>query len=254
MTNSIFLLVIATSAPEASGAGSALLDRAGERVRKFWDEMYSVTCVEHIRQEKFNDKRRVVLRADAQNDYLLSMRWNAGELLVDEARTELGPPPKKHPKGSLLATRGFATLLLVLHPEFQPHYHFSVRPVLDMDRSGLVPVDFVPRAGGKTPGVLELKGREYPIAWQGTAWIDSSTGTIARVEARWKEPPEEIGLARLASDVRYGPVKLRTQTYWLPQSAHVELETRHQIWKNEHRFDGYRLFSVETETKIEERK
>ena len=249
MTRSIFLWAIATNI--LSAADTTLLDRAGARVERFWDEMSSVSCSENVLREKFNEKEKLLLKNQSVYDYLISMRWNAGELLVDESRVEANAPRKLANEGSLLATRGFATLLLILHPEFQSSFHFETRAEESIDGRKLIPIDFLPKTGGRSPAALELKGREYPIAWEGTAWIDSATGMAARIDAHWKEPAEELGLTLLSTSVKYGPVLLRTRPYWLPQTAQVELRTKHQHWRNTHQFERYKLFNVEADDKIE---
>ena len=60
--------------------------------------------------------------------------------------------------------------------------------------------------GKPTPSVLQLRSRDYPIEWQGTAWIDSATGNIARIQAALRSSLADIGLQKLESDVRYGAV------------------------------------------------
>ena len=246
---------LALAAEGAAVPDAVLLDRIGLRVKQVWDDFSTVTCTENLTQEKFNEKGKVVLASRANFDYLIALRWNGNDLLVDESRLEVGPPRKKRPEGALLATRGFATMLLILHPDFQSSFYLTSLP--DEDDSGrkLAPVAFVHRDAARSPGVLELKGREYPIAWEGTAWIDRATAMVVRVQAHWKEPAEEIGLEELSSDVRYGPVSLGSnRTYWLPESALIEVKTRHQHWRNSHQFTHYRLFSVESDSKVEETK
>lgn len=251
MTSFICRLVIVISVliPGAVAAAPdySLLDRAGTSVEQFWSEMSSVTCTETISQEKFNEKGKVVLNHQAAFDYLIALRWNGGEMLVDESRIEINPGRKKAAESALLATSGFATLLLILHPEFQPGYHFEPQPEELLDGRRLLPFHFIPKAGGRSPGALELKGRDYPIAWEGTVWIDPASAMVARIEAHWSDPPQEIGLASLVSDVKYSPISLRSKTYWLPQEAEIEVKTPHQRWHNVHRFSGYRLFAVETD-------
>lgn len=246
-------LAIATSFVGISGAApgpdAPLLERAGERVKQFWDDFSGVTCMETLSQEKLNDKGKVVLRNVSHYDYLILLAWEGGQLWVDESRVEVDPPREGRPSGSLLATRGFATLLLIFHPEFQTNYFYSL-PVRE-EGSNLARIDFSARPGARSPAVLELKGREHPISWEGSAWIDTSTAAIVRIEARWAEPPKELGLESLASDVRYASVELRKGTsHWLPQSASIEVRTAHQSWRNSHEFNKYRSFSVEVEDKL----
>ena len=238
----------------ACGANAAavpgdLLERAGQHAKLFWDQFSAVACTEEMAQEKLNEKGKTTIRMESRYDYLIVMGWDKGDLLVDESRVEIEAPRKGRPTGSLLATRGFATLLLIFHPEFQPGYTFSV-PVEEAG-SPLLRIDFLPRPGGRSPGAMELKGREYPIMWEGSAWIDPANAAVVRVETRWKDPPDALGLVSLHSDVRYAPFDLRAdQTYWLPQSASIEVKTLHQSWKNEHHFAKYRLFSVDVKDEV----
>ncbi len=233
----------------ATAPDTPLLERAGERVKQFWEEVAAVTCTENLLQEKRNEKGKVVLRSNSRYDYLILLGWNGDQLLVDESRVEIDPPQKRRQAGSLLATRGFATLLLILHPEFQPGYSFSVEQEAEPD-ANLVRVDFLPRNGGRTPGAMELKGREYPITWEGSAWIDPATAAVVRIQARWKEPPVDLGLQALESDVDYAAVDLRGRSYWLPATARIELRTEHQAWRNVHEFHDYRSFSVDVDDNL----
>jgi hypothetical protein len=242
------IVISLTSGIHAASAPSDLLERAGQHAKLFWDQFTAVTCTEELSQEKLNEKGKTAIRTESRYDYLIVMGWDKGDLLVDESRVEVEAPRKGRPTGSLLATRGFATLLLILHPDFQSSYTFS-EPVEEASRS--LRIDFLPRPGSRSPGAMELKGREYPILWEGSAWIDPATAAVTRMETRWKDPPQGLGLVSLYSDVRYGPVDLRTkETYWLPNTATIELKTLHQSWKNEHHFAGYRLFSVDVKDEV----
>ncbi len=226
-----------------------LLERLGERARQVWDNLSLVTCTEELLQEKLNEKGKVVIRSESAYDYFILLSWDAGKLVMDESRVEINPPRKRRPKGALLATQGFATLLLVVHPEFQTSYSFSLG---EKDpATGLTPLHFIPRTDGPTPGALELSNRTYPIRWAGTVWVRRETAEVVRTEARWQQPPEELGLEGLTAGVDYAPVALEEgRMLLLPRKASVELSTEHQWWRNTHTFDGYRLFSVETNISI----
>ncbi len=239
--------IAADASPDA-----LLLDRIGQRVKQAWDDLVSVACTEKLTQEKLDEKGKTFLSSRSTYDYLISLNWDKGELLVDESRLEVGPPQKKRPDSALLATRGFATLLLIFHPEFQGSYHYTFLPEEDVAGRKLSLVNFLPLNGARSPGVMELKGHEYPIAWEGTAWIDSSTASVVRIQAHWKEPAEELGLETLSSDVHYAGVPLHDRTYWLPEAALIEVKTRHQHWRNSHQFEHYKLFSVEADSELKE--
>ena len=239
--------IAADASPDA-----LLLDRIGQRVKQAWDDLTAVACTEKLTQEKFNEKGKAVLSSRSTYDYLISLNWDKGELLVDESRLEVGPPQKKRPDSALLATRGFATLLLIFHPQFQSSYHYAFLSEEEDGGRKLSRVQFLPLNRARSPGVMELKGHEYPIAWEGTAWIDPSTASVVRIQAHWKEPAEELGLETLSSDVHYAAVPLRNRTYWLPEAALIEVKTKHQHWRNSHQFEHYKLFSVEADSELKE--
>lgn len=231
---------------------TGLLDRAGQRVKQFWDELASVTCTETLLQERLNQKGKVAFNSKTSYDYLISMRWDGGGMLVDESRLPIGQAQKKAPQSSLLVTQGFATLLMIFHPEFQPGYSFTLDGEENSAGRTLVRVAFVPRKGAPSPAALSLKDHTYPIAWEGSAWVDPEGAVVTRIDAHWKDPAEEIGLRALSSEVDYAPISFHggAQTMWLPQKARIEVKTLHQEWRNTHQFSNYRLFSVETQNKI----
>ena len=84
-----------------------------------------------------------------------------------------------------------------------------------------------------------------------SAWIDPATASVVRILASWKEPPPELGLRQLRSDVHYSSILLtQGDPYWLPQDAKIELETQHQRWRNEHHFSNYHRFSVDVREEV----
>jgi hypothetical protein len=235
-----------------AGPAAELLERTGQRVKQFWDELSSVACTENLVQEKLDEKGKIVLSSRADFDYFINLRWDSVGMLVDESRLPIRAPNKRAPQGSLLATQGFATLLMIFHPEFQPSYAFTEEGEEYVAGRKVVRVRFLPKNGAPAPAILALKTRDYPIAWQGTAWIDPELAVVVSIDAQWKDPAQEIGLQSLTSQVRYAPTPFRgsSHTLWLPDSAEIEVRTVHQHWRNVHRFTNYRLFSVDVDSKI----
>ncbi|MEQ1946401.1 MAG: hypothetical protein ABL995_04390 [Bryobacteraceae bacterium] len=253
MIKHFLLWAIVFSAPAASaaepGSITPLVEMTGQRVRQFWDEFSSVASTETVLREKLDDKGKVTLSSRALYDYIIFLHWDNEGMLVDESRLPMGEPQKKAPQGALLTTQGFATLLMVFHPDFQSSYTYSAG---DYD-GNLVRVHFLPKKGTPTPAVLALKGRDFPITWEGDAWINVAERMVTRMEAHWRGVPEEIGLQELRSEVTYAPTQFQggRQSFWLPQVARIEMKTLHQHWRNTHQFNAYRLFAVDSKEKIE---
>jgi hypothetical protein len=254
------LAVFQTPSVRASdiSAPENLLERIAERVELFWTDFSAVNCTETIEQVKLNPKGNTIQRETTSYDYVILMQLAGNDLNVEESRIQQGKVRTKGTKKnrSLLITDGFATLVLIFHPHFQGSYRFGP-PQNDWSAGWLLyRIDFEHLPGAPTPSVLQVGGRDYPIAWKGTAWIDPGSFSIVRIRLGLREPMTNIGLLRLDSDVEYAPVESATtsELHWLPKVAVIEAQTKQQHWRNTHRFSDYKHFSVETEVTIEDPK
>ncbi len=254
----LFAFQVRLAAAAELSAPEGLLDRIGEQVQHFWTDFSSVNCTETIEQEKLNAKGKTIQRETASYDYVILMQLTGDDLRVEESRIQQG---KKREKGtkkhrSLLITDGFATLVLVFHPHFRGSYKFSP-PEKDWSAGWLeYRIDFEHLPGASTPAVLQVGGRDYPLGWKGTAWVNPGTLAIVRIRAGLREPMTNVGLLRLDSDVHYTGVEYAAtgELHWLPEVAVIEAQTKRQHWRNTHRFSDYKHFSVDTEVTIEDPK
>ncbi len=248
----VALLALASPLVAATTPDADLLERAAERARQFWEQLSSVAITENVLQEKLDIKGKVILNNRATYDYLITVRSDSGGMLVDESRLATGQRAKKAPQGTLLTTQGFATLMTIFHPQFQPSYAFTVEGVEEAAGRKLVRVSFVPRDGAPSPAILAIKGQDYPIAWEGTAWIEPLSASVTRLVAHWKDPADDLGLQSLSSEVHYEPISFRgqNQPYWLPTMAIIDVRTRHQHWRNTHQFSRHRLFNVDADSEV----
>ncbi|MBZ5593635.1 MAG: hypothetical protein LAP39_15455 [Acidobacteriia bacterium] len=229
-----------------------LLDRTGKRVEEFWDQFSAVSCTETVLQTKLGASGKVLVQRTSTFDYLIMLQLTGDDLTVDESRLPQGQP-KKASDRPLLSTAGFSTLVLIFHPYFQSSYEFTPVALEDINGRKLQEVRFEHIQGRRTPAALQLRGRDYPLEWQGSAWIDPKTGYVSRIHAGLKTSMPDVGLRELWSDVRYVPVQFQSEkeTAWLPEVAVIEAGTEHQRWRNVHQFARYRRFSVTTDTKTE---
>ncbi len=235
-----------TSAPFQS-----LLEGAGQQVERFWDQFSAVTCIETIEQEKLSEDGKVLVKKRSAYDYLVLLQFSGDDLMVNESRVLQGKPAKESDR-ALLTTSGFSTLVLIFHPRFQASYVFTDEGS-DPQTPSLHRVRFAHVRGRRSPSVLQLRSREYPIEWQGTAWIEPSTGSITRIQAELKGPLEDVGLQKLESEVCYSQVALSgaKELPWMPATARIEADTKHQHWRNLHQFTAYKQFSVSTDSRTE---
>jgi len=252
MRRALFILfgwLAAQAAPLPSS--SELLLRAGAAVEDFWTQFGGVTCVESVEQEKLNSGGKVVYRQQSQFDYLAVLQITGTDFLVDESRIPIAEA-KPSKSLSMMITRGFSTFEFVFHPFFQGSFEYSAPEIVQAGGRELLQVRFQHVRGTRSPSVLRLGRREYPLDWQGTAWIEPGTGAIVRITAGLMAGLEDLGLKTISADVRYSRVVLEpgSQVHQLPSTATIEVETPGQRWRNVHTFTKYRHFSVDVKQEI----
>ncbi len=252
----ILILFILGNCPHSFSIDSGLdqlLEQAGKRLVQF-DEVYSeVTCTETVSQMKLNLHGRVIQQRKATYDSLFILQQNGNDWGVEESKLPIGKMKKEKEDGKpLLVTNGFSVLLLIFHPDYQRSFEFSLAGKEMLEGKTVLCVRFQHLRGTRSPSALQLRGRDYPLEWQGMAWIDPTSGDIARIKTSLLAPMEDVGLRRIDSDVRYAPVKFSEMEHpqWLPLLATVDAESNRQHWRNIHQFSGYRLFSVETDSRV----
>ena len=226
-----------------------ILDLAAHAAERAIVDLSAVACTETVVEAKLNQKEKTEERRKRTFDYLVLLDTDDGDLSVTESRIEQAGAKKADVK-PLLASTGFATLLLILHPYYQNSFEFSDLGSVEDGGRRLRRLGFEFRPGKRSPSVLRAGAREYPLAWKGEARLDEATGRVASIEASLGAQLEEIGLQRLEVEVRYGTAARDSQE-WLPLEAVIDLKTHHQHWRNVHTFGGYKHFDVTTTEKRE---
>lgn len=237
------MLIVPAAAADLRG----ILEAAGRRTLELSTQLSAVTCVEAVTQYKVDAKGKELARRETTFDYLMMLQSSGSELTVEESRIEKGRREKRS-GASLLTSEGFSVLALIFHPQYQPGFEFTDLGAAVVDKVAARRLAFKHIPGERSPSALVLKGREFPIGWQGIATIRENTWEILRIEARLPEAMADLGLLQLSADVTYAPVRFSTESgeYWLPRNATLHAATKRQRWRNEHRFSAYRRFNVET--------
>ena len=225
-----------------------LLRRTSDQVSSYLDRISEVSCSERVLQEKLGEKGKTVEKEESAFNYLIMLSSASGDVNLVESRLAEEDKPAKKLQRPLLVSNGFSTLFLVFHPYYAAGFKFTDDGEDTLNGRKLAKVSFQHIPGTRTPAALAVGGREFPLDLAGTAWIDIETGTITRIVAGIGTAMEDVGLRTMQSDISYTPVTFHSppDTYWLPSVATIEVETRHQHWRNTHRFSDYKRFSVNT--------
>ncbi len=242
-------LIFGNLATPAVPARQDLLRRTGKAIESFWEQLSGVSCIETVQQIKFAPGGRIAYRQDGSFDYLVLLQLTGNDIIVDESRAPVGGTETRK-NVPMLITNGFSTLAFIFHPVFQSSFEYSPPEPAELDGRPLFAVRFRHIAGARSPSVLKVRDREYPVPWQGVAWIDPATAAVVRISAAMMPGLEDLGVKAITADVTYAPVEFKDDpaAHWLPAAATVEVETARQHWRNVHSFANYRLFSVDVKT------
>lgn len=228
-----------------------LLSRTSLQTAAFLDQFSDVKCTEQVRQEKLGKDDKIQLKEDSTYDYLVILSDSGGDLSLAESRIPMKQAKHDRKNTSMLLSNGFATLFLVFHPYYSADFSFLLDGEELVDGRLLDKVSFKHITGMKSPAALALRGREYPLELSGTAWIDPTTGSIARIQAGIADTLQDVGLKSLDTEIDFAPLKFAdSKEFWFPTQARVEVETPKQHWRNLHQFTAYKKFSVSTEEKV----
>lgn len=92
---------------------------------------------------------------------------------------------------------------------------------------------------------------------QGFVWIDPENYQILRMRTSMLAPERPTMLRETITDIVYGRVRFEdpVREFWLPQEINVSWEFPHTdrldlIYRNRHRYSGYRVFSVDSDYEI----
>jgi len=240
----------AADTPAAPGSLVAL-GRARERVQTFFDQFSNVACTESLTQIVMGKNGKPAYRENSAYEYQFQASSDSGTLKVSESRNTHSPA-FRDPGRTLLITNGFASLLLVVHPQYEASYTFDAEGEESIAGTTLEKYRFSPIAGGAWPAAIRLRGRNYPLPLSGMLWIEPQTGVIVKMEAQVDSSLSDLGLSGMRSEVHYAAHTFHNpeETMWIPESAVIDVETPHQHWRNLHRFTSYKRFNVDIHEEI----
>lgn len=231
------------STVQSGNSAINILSRARDSVGKFFENSANVLCAESVNQVVLGQNGKPTYREESRYDYQFETSSASGNFKVKESR-EARKLPFRDPSRTLLVTNGFASLLLIVHPRYETSYLFELAGEQTVDGAVLVEFRFKPIPGGSSPAALQLRGKSFPLPLTGSIWIDKQSGAITRLTAAVDSSLGDLGLQGMSSDIHYALVQFHDpeESYWMPVSATIDVETRRQHWRNIHRFTGYKRF------------
>ena len=218
---------------------------ARKSVEKFFEQSSNVVCTETVSQLTIGKNGKPEYREESRFLYQLQASTSTGSLKLAESR-ETRKAAFRDAARTLLITNGFASMLLIVHPEYETSYIFERAGEESVDGKPLVKINFKPVPGGSSPAALQLRGQNYPLPLSGTLWIDPQNGAITKLIAAVDSSLSDLGLQGMRSEIHYATVQFHDpeESYWMPVSATIDVETPRQHWRNVHRFTAYKRFTA----------
>jgi len=231
-----------SGAPIAPPVMGALL-RARQSVEKFFEQSANVVCTESVSQIVLGKNGKPAYREDSVFDYQLQANTNSGSLKLVESR-DTRKAAFRDSRRTLLITNGFASMLLIIHPSYESSYSFEPAGEEVADGVAFIKFNFKAVPGASSPAALQLRGQNYPIPLSGTIWIGAQDGAVTKLTAAVDSSLSDIGLQGMRSEIHYATVRFHDpdESYWMPVSATIDVETPRQHWRNVHRFTQYKRF------------
>ena len=245
----ILLALQVSMAGGQSANDSNAIKKAQRQITAYLVQLADLHCADDVTQEQLTGNGHVEASARARYDYLIMMSGNGDDFQLNESRIESPESRHKLTSKPMLITNGIATVLLVFHPYYRDGFNFETGGEETVDGKRVIPIHFAHIPGRRTPAALALRGREYPLDLEGTAWLDKQTGDVVKVDATLLHDMSDVGLRSLHIHVEYKLANLNKSTppIALPALAVVDLTTPRQHWRNTHLFEDYKSFSTAAE-------
>jgi hypothetical protein len=219
------------------------LRKARKSVEKFFEQSSNVVCIENVTQAVVGKNGKANYREDSVFDYQMQANTNSGSLKLVETR-DTRKAAFRDSARTLLITNGFTSMLLIVHPSYETSYTFDPAGEESIDGVTYVKFNFKAIPGASSLVALQLRGKNYPISLSGTLWIEPQSGAVAKLVASMDSSLSDLGLQGMRSEIHYATVRFHDpeESYWMPVSAIIDVETPSQRWRNIHRFTAYKRF------------
>lgn len=240
-------------APGTSCPAETVIEESGKRVQEFVRDIERFAAIEDLYHQAL-DAFGFPIRAEKRKyDYLATVSQSAAGLVsIEEYRSDKLTLPGYPDQ---IASTGFATLALILHPDLRGDFELQCEGLGDWRGQATWLIHFRQRSDRSNRMHSYRIGEQiYPVALKGRAWITADNFQIVRMEADMVKPIPEIRLLSEHQVVEYGPVPFpkKNITLWLPKDVELYFDFRKHRYYRHHSFDHFMLFSVDTDEKRNE--
>jgi hypothetical protein len=151
---------------------------------------------------------------------------------------------------------GVSSMALVFHPVHAGNFQFTCEGLGNWQGQPAWQVRFEQRRDrpARIHDWVE-RGQAYPTILKGRAWISAGSFHLLRVETDLVKSIPEIRLDSYHMAIDYAPVKSASGKVelWLPAAVEVYTKFRGHLFRQQHDFSNFVLFSVNSAEKVKGR-
>jgi VWFA-related protein len=227
----------------------ATLEKMGQRVDAFAQNIVDLIANEDLTQEKLDIKGHLKSKAHEQDNYLIvhhGYEWGAkAEYRMDDDGNRLGPVGLE--KGYLV-TSGYALGCIAFSTSAQSESRFRYLGEQNIEGGGTYVLGFAQIPGDATffTTMRGTGGEDVDMLTQGILWVDKNSFQVIRMRTDLLAAHSEIQLDRLTTEIVFGEVVLQdvASPLWLPSKVTVSIEVGGQKFRNIHEYKNYRRYRV----------
>jgi hypothetical protein len=244
--------------PVASGSACSLpavLDGAGKRIVELVHNVDRFTATELLMHQPVDHLGHLGPSITSQFSYLVSYTEDpTGPLHVDEFRNgslSLDPFPNH------IATVGTPSLVLIFHPRYVNNFKMECEGLGQWHGQPAWQIRFEQRTDRPNQTYsFSVDRATYAVNLRGRAWILADSYQVARLETDLVQSIPKIRLRLDHQSVEYRPVKSPTGKLqlWLPASTELYMDFQGRRFYRKHSFTDFKIFSVDTQTQMADRK
>jgi hypothetical protein len=237
----------------------SMLAKIGESVQAFFRDFSDTSSREFVLLQMLNYNGGIEKQNSREFNYLTIYHPNRTKPLLEEYRTD-----KKYKAVSQDAimgfyiTTGYACISLNFHPSYQQGLRFRYLGEQTSDSRAHI-IAFAQKPGTKDLLIkfTDAESRNaVRIPVQGIAWVDPRTFQILQLRVNLLAAGNQSSLTAQTTEIKFGEVRFsETQKQlWLPSEVIVTTQIGDRTFRNLHRYSDYRLFAVNSNSKIEKPK
>jgi len=233
----------AQASTSLSNSSMEALSHARKAVQQLFERSANMICTESVTQSILDKEGNPFYREQSLFNYRIQTDTSGNSLKFVESRERL-QAPFRDPNRTVLVTDGFGNMLLILHPAFEMSYKFEADGEELITGTNTVRLRFRSVPGASSPLMLQVRGQNYSVPLYGTVWIEPQSGAVVKLMAFSGSSLGDLGIQSMSSQIQYRSADLHNpeESYWMPASAVIDVETAHRHWRNIHRFTAYERF------------